>query len=292
MSVVWEIALTITILALNYVLIRVLAPPRIGVVPRLIGLRAGGRGRRLRLAVQSLERAGHREAFTITLRIVGHGEFLLTPSLFSGRQLEAYVGTQQDRDAFEVHGNAKRMEIRVSALRPMKTWVFDVPCTDDTIRVEGSVSGRNRQLGVLFPALKTLSDDVPSHQPGRFRFNWYARADVDSRAAAPLFGSLRVRGRSPWGRTFETNRVRAGVVVVAISVCGYALGALLLQQLGHVYIADPLLEVVAATPLVLALGLLHVLARPRWPIVAQGYLEPWWIKVKPLAEAAPVDSAR
>ncbi|MEZ4339244.1 MAG: hypothetical protein R3B82_21700 [Sandaracinaceae bacterium] len=241
MSLVWEIVLSLVLVGLNVALVRFLAPPRIGLVPRLTAER-GHRGRRLRLAVQSLDRDDFSGDFVITLWIVGSGKLEISPSLFSGRQLEAYIGTEADRDAVQVFGGQKEMEIRIGRLRPMKTWVFDIPCSDDTLCIQGRVEGKNRQLSLLFPALQSIADELPAHRPGRFVFEWRAQIGDAQPSRPTSFGALSIANPSQWGRTFETKRGRVGLVVVALSACGYALGTLILDQLGLVPFAEPLLE--------------------------------------------------
>ena len=70
-------------------------------------------------------------------------------------------------------------------------------------------------------------------------------------------------------------------VAILLSLGGYALATSILHQLGIAPFGSLWAEAIPPAALVAVLGVLHAVLRPRWPVVAQGYLEAWPVEVLP-----------
>lgn len=270
MSGVIQVAFSLVFLGLHWLLLRFLSPPRIALLAQIV---EGGRRRvTLRLAVQNLQRGAPSGPFEVRVKVRGTGEFLVGGSK---PQIDAYVGTDLDAGDIEVHGSPTELVIGVRRIRAMKTWVLEIECTDETRYVDATVSGANRQLMQLLPRLRKVSEDLGEYRPGRFEFELEVERGKASRAAS-------VGSWARWGSRVAVGDLRIPATLAAMGLLLYAGAVFGLDRLGWVGLGDPITEALPALGLVVVIFGLHALLRPRWPVVAQGYLEPWQLEVKPL----------
>ncbi|MEQ9072944.1 MAG: hypothetical protein RLP09_03755 [Sandaracinaceae bacterium] len=275
MSAVLQVGFSIALLGLHWLLLRFLSPPRIGLLAQLAEGERGGVT--LRLAVQSLQRGGPSGPFEVQVKLRGKGSFCLRPA-----RVAAYVGTDVDYQAIEVKGSPRELVIKVASIRAMKTWVFEIECTDETRFVDAIVSGANRQLMQLVPRLGLVSEDLAGYRAGTFTFELSAERGSASRAAS-------VESWSRLGGRLDVGDLRIPATLAAMGLLVYAGAIVGLDQLGLVRVGDPLTEALPALGLVVIIFGLHALLRPRWPVVAQGYLEAWELAVEPLEAPVATD---
>ena len=182
MTLTLELVLAMVAFVLQAALVYFIAPPRVGVVGRIVD---GPGGRVLRLAIQSLERR----------QTVGPFCVQLTPRLPGGvlptaTHIDAYIGTQHDFERLKVtRGGRGVITIEVAAIRPTKTWVIVFPCTPATTEFDCRVYGPRRKLSLVFPFLDELA--VGARRPGTFEFAFRIRKSGQTPSRA-FYGQWRV----------------------------------------------------------------------------------------------------
>lgn len=251
-TAVLEWVLGVGTLALQAILLYLLAPPRLVVAARVVENAAGGSV--LRVAVQSMERLVVIESIRVRLDVEGPGDIDNVASV------PVYLGTAEDFAHAGVQRTERGVTLSIDRLRPTKTWVFEIPCTRGTKRARVLVEGPRRRLATMLPGLSDAR--VGELRPGG---NFSFELSATDRPGAVM------------GARFARTRIFATIIGSALSLYGLVVG--MSGQSSREY--GPEYEAILPVALVVVIGILFALVRPRPPIVARGYLEPWLVRVQP-----------
>jgi hypothetical protein len=191
-----------------------------------------------------------------------------------------YLGTPEDREAVTAAWTSpdrRKLRIELDRIRALKTLVFEIPCSEETTKVEGRLHGKRRSLGQL----------VSSQSHGGLELGPFSFPFSVHRSHEDGDGDATVR---PWGERFPKRRPQDAAVLLVGSALAIVLFELFSRMLGSegLWTAQEWLTTIAIlAPALAVLALVYWLVRPKPKPIAQGYFEPVEIPVRPFVTAGP-----
>lgn len=253
MKLLIEILLAVLVGALNFVLVRMIAPVRVGLLARLI--RNERNVMTLQIAVQNLHVLPVEGPIVIDVLIERPGALLpgvKTVGFYGGPDSE-YPG------ALNIQRTREGMSISIGRLRGVKTWTFEVECTSATRRVLGVLRAPRRPLGDLFGLPESNRLERLFDKPALIF--WSVEPDFSDPKQPKLW------------QTFSYESSLVLLVLLATGIACYTAAVVYMQSDEAWTFVPDSFDVFIVGTFACVVCALFFISRPRLHSIAQGYLE-------------------